>query len=293
MWVDVREASLRSARRGKGNRRRQQLLDVSTRLHSKNSQDNYKIAAVILIVLLAVVVSVLVWIGFRKMYTQNNHFIVKKIVIEGCRTTKPEVVREWTRITEGINLMEFSISEVRSDFLKKAHGIKELEISRIFPDTITMTVFERTALARIAGERMLVLDHDGVVFSMGNEAGDLPQIRGFKNVRFMPGVRVENLALAGLELLDACRFNLKDALEVVAIDVNREDFLILHLRDGRRVRFAWNGMNERNETSRSNLCKKLKNVADSLKTEKAMRLIEFDATLDDGRFIGSPELSRL
>jgi cell division septal protein FtsQ len=285
MWLDDREISLRTLGDRRENRRRQQILNVSSRV-SGSSTRGIKIAVILLVLLAAGTVSLLAWLSWRGLFSKNPRFAIKTIAVEGCRNIRPDILRDWMRVTEGANTFEYSIGDVRKSILKNAHAIKNVEISRVLPDAMRVVVSERMALAHIARDQGFVVDRDGVVFSQSTTGLDLPQITGCRD-RLRPGFQIKGNGLAALEMLEVSRFNLKDDIDIVSVAVQHDDFLVLTLRDSRRIKFSWKGMKKHDESSRQNLSARMADLAVKLKSEKVMRLMELDATFEDGRIIGS------
>ena len=105
-------------------------------------------------------------------FATSDELAVREIVVEGTSRTTPEAVRRVLAPVLGRNIVELSLAEVAKIAMHDP-WVKEALVKRILPDTLRVSVTERTpgALALIAG-LVYVVDDGG--FVMGPAGPELP-----------------------------------------------------------------------------------------------------------------------
>ena len=81
---------------------------------------------------------------------------VKEVIVEGRSKTKKSALLQALQVSEGDNILAINITEMK-DRINKLPWVKSARIERHFPNKISLTLFERTPMARWQTNRMLKL----------------------------------------------------------------------------------------------------------------------------------------
>ena len=88
---------------------------------------------------------------------------VREVIVEGRSKTRKSVLLQALQVSEGDNILAINITEMK-DRINKLPWVKSARIERHFPNKISLTLFERTPMARWQTNRMLkLIDVDGDV----------------------------------------------------------------------------------------------------------------------------------
>jgi hypothetical protein len=292
MWFHDEDFSGRRLFEQPSRPRRKRILKVKTRLRGKGQAASYRLAVFVLVPTVLIAAGVLAGFGVRaaarRLFLNNARYTITKLdieVAEGAVITRT-LIQEYTRVRTGLNLFAVEIGEIRRNFLRHAHNVKSMEISRRLPDTLSLVVTERTPLARLVQrrERDLALDREGYVFALRSKGKSLPAVRASGGTRLRPGSRVEGMARSALQVIDACE-NPMLGIRVKAVDIGNEEYLVLHLDGQKTVPFSWDRMGERTPRASRALARKLEWLAAALRTSEGRRQSKLDATFDD-RIVG-------
>ena len=285
MWFDDDEVTDRRLVRRSRNRRRPTVLRVRARTSVEKRRTRSRLALAIVGLVVVGGFGVLTWSGLQwlggVLFSRNGRYEIRTldIKVDGNGVMTPALVKEYTQLREGLNLFECHIGQIREEFLRRAHTVKSMEISRILPDTLAIEVVERIPLARLGRRGYFVADHDGRVFVLRTGSRHLPVIQGYKGPRLRSGMRVSGMALAALQVLDACDDPML-GLSVDAVEADRSEYVVLWLAGPKTVRLSWPGMGELTPSSRRHLQGRLRGVVDVLGTERGRRLSKIDATTE-------------
>lgn len=234
-------------------------------------------------------------------YFNAENMRLNRLKVDSGQSISPALVREWAGIREGIGLFDVDIAKVRQRLVAEAPQVKNIEISRLLPDTMVLRVVERQPLARIGRNGRMVVDEEGLVFVWQGGLDILPALVGGdrhsglsgrdglvvggrrRNVR--PGTLLDGMALAALRVLKLTG-NPAWRLPVVEVDVSAGDHLKLYLRDRRVILLSWEGMRENDEQSVYRLKRRMTGVLRVLSDPESRECRFFDATVDDQRIVG-------
>jgi len=105
-------------------------------------------------------------------FATSDELAVREILVEGTARTTPDAVRAVLQAYMGRNLVELALDEVAKSATRDP-WVKEASVKRILPETLRVSVVERTpgALALLRG-LVYVVDDGG--FVMGPAGPDLP-----------------------------------------------------------------------------------------------------------------------
>ena len=213
----------------------------------------------------------------RYYLLESGRFVLRTIEIQAGDTITSDLVREHLRLREGMPLFAINIAECRRGYLQDAATIHSLTITRTLPDRLSVILVEREPLARLA-RKPLAVDRDGCVFVRYLGIETLPCISGYPADGLVQGTRVTGLAQAALELFELLK-NHTLPLQIVDVDVSREDYLDCTMSDQRRVKLAWPRMGENDARSNRLLLAQLNGLAAAMNSARGQGRGIWDATL--------------
>lgn len=277
MWFTKRKQEpAYNRRRGPA---RDPILQVSARGSDKGRDRVHKIGA---LVLLGVVAAGTVWAAVSGahlmgdwLFARNERFTVRRLDLSSSGRLQPSHLREYARISEGMNLFALSLDRIRAE-LESVPLIRSAEVERDLPDRLVVRVMERTALGRIAEGAAgypLSVDQDGYVLGPAAGRPGLPLISGLRERGLAPGSVVrEEAVLDALALLQICdSTKLGSVVRVASVDVGNPNYLDVRLAGGPRVTMG-----------RDQLPFRLEKLADILRTSAELNqtVVAVDLTVD-------------
>lgn len=136
-------------------------------------------------------VFVLICVGIY-LFLTSSYFDVEAVTVKGCRYYTEEEVASMSGWKKGRNIL-FSpgISEIEENLSRDPY-FKEVSVKRKLPDTLEITVTERTQTAAFAyGDRYVIIDDEGIVLRKTDVAPELTLLTGLTISRMDPGEMVE------------------------------------------------------------------------------------------------------
>jgi len=121
----------------------------------------------------------------------SPYFYVKKIKITGARMTPESKIIEIIKNGKNnLNIFEVDLTKVRNTILGE-NWIKDVRVRRIFPDTISVEVQERTPVARIRlADGEYLVDEDGFIFlKVNGKFKEFPLVLGEINREDLSSVK--------------------------------------------------------------------------------------------------------
>ena len=82
--------------------------------------------------------------------------VVQEVIVEGRSKTRKSTLLQALQVSEGDNILAINMAEMK-DRINKLPWVKFARIERHFPNKISLTLFERTPMARWQTNRMLKL----------------------------------------------------------------------------------------------------------------------------------------
>ncbi len=112
---------------------------------------------------------------------------VREVIVEGRSKTRKSVLLQALQVSEGDNILAINITEMK-DRINKLPWVKSARIERHFPNKISLTLFERTPMARWQTNRMLkLIDVHGDVIP-------IVDLTGFSNLPIIIGKNAPKIA---------------------------------------------------------------------------------------------------
>ncbi len=194
------------------------------------------------------------------------------VVITSGRMVHPDVITYHFGLTNGVNLATVPFEELRNRLLEQVPNIRDIRIERRLPNRVTIDVFEREPIARIAGpdgkkSNGRVADSHGIVFEFMNNTAQLPLVHEPATPPTKPGKRLTGAAAAALRLIEAANSPDLAELRVLEIETFHPDYLMLTLGDYSRAKFAWSHMLEDSLVAKESLDRQLRNLANAIASQ--------------------------
>ncbi len=244
--------------------------------------------AIILVVLGLTVVSI--YAGFatvsRALIWENSIFQLKELNIKcyGEVLTKNHIV-EYGKLNGVNNIFGINLAETRKQLLTSPR-VKDVEISRTLPDTISIKVWERVAVARLdLGEYFVAIDREGIVLGPAPAKSALPIV--FANIQpgITPGISLADTSIMhAIKILELCDTTpIGQIVKIATLDVRRREEVDLTLIDGTKVKLSWQQMNGEQTLSRSYLEQKLMRLAENLRSafERHKKIVSIDMRVEN------------
>ena len=151
---------------------------------------------VTLIILAAFIMAAYQYLDFQK------EFIVKKILISGNQELPQEIVLQLSGLKHGMHIMNINLPEVSYRLMNDPY-IWNARVSRVFPNTLRVTIFERKPVAKIYLGQSYSLDKFGAILPESRRAEPLPLLSGIQAVEdFKMGYSSADLLIRqGIDLI--------------------------------------------------------------------------------------------
>ena len=221
------------------------------------------------------------------------------VVITGsAKMVHRDLVTDFFGLTNGTNLASIDFERKRAELLKTPN-IRDVRIERRMPNRVTVEVFERDPIARVAGHSRhasigRVTDAEGVVFRFQRNIAALPIIREAEQMNTPPGQKLLGSAAAAVHLVTAASGapELGD-FRVLEIDTSPRDYLMLTLGNYSRAKIAWEHMGQDDAIARKSLKEQLVRLARAMETRLTPGTTLWNAMdYDGGRvYANDPSLS--
>ena len=209
-----------------------------------------------------------------------------QVTIHAGTMVHPSNIAEQLGLKPGANLATIDFTRKRDELMRDIPNIRSVTISRGLPDKVTVSVEERTPVARmgIRGSRTptgRVVDTEGMVFVWQRGTQTLPVIREPQPPGTPKGQRIRGRTLAALRLIEACREPEFLELGVLEVDVSKPDFLVATLGNYSKAKILWDEMDEGTPASHADLVRKLRMLLQAIRTKLATDAVIWNATLPD------------
>ncbi len=114
------------------------------------------------------------WSSFKKIYD------IDEINIYGTNFFDQSIIEEKSDVLKSYNIFDSELENYKDEMLKFDHII-DCKISRKFPSTIDITIYEREPIALISSEELIILDSEGVCLPVEYCDLSLPILSNFKS----------------------------------------------------------------------------------------------------------------
>lgn len=114
------------------------------------------------------------WSNFKKIYD------IDKINIYGTTFFDQSIIDEKSDVLKSYSIFDRELENYKNEILKFDHII-DCKISRKFPSTINITIYEREPIALISSDELIILDSEGVCLPVEYCDLSLPILSNFKS----------------------------------------------------------------------------------------------------------------
>ena len=114
------------------------------------------------------------WSNFKKIYD------IDEINIYGTNFFDQSIIKEKSDVLKLYNIFDREVGNYKDEILKYDHII-DCKISRKFPSTIDITIYEREPIALISSDELIILDSEGVCLPVEYCDLSLPILSNFKS----------------------------------------------------------------------------------------------------------------
>jgi len=150
---------------------------------------------------------------------RSPELAVNRILVEGNQRLSDGEILELLEFSEGANILFLDLDEVRTKLLRSA-WVREVEIERVLPATLTLRITERAPVAVAVVDELYLLAADGTVLDQLSPHYDIEGLVLVRGLRDDTGMVPEKSALAG-RLAEALTSDPRLSLLVSEIDVGR------------------------------------------------------------------------
>ncbi|MDY0027644.1 MAG: FtsQ-type POTRA domain-containing protein, partial [Candidatus Humimicrobiaceae bacterium] len=158
---------------------------------------------------------------------------------------KDEEIKTLVEDLTGSNIFEVNKKKIEDALTKKLSWIKEIELSKVFPDKIVIEITERKPCLKIVylGNYFLV-DDEGVVLDKIDKESldkykDLILVRNAVNYSINVGEKIaKKNVLSCAEIYDFFDSDLKNLIKEARLDDNISGDIIFHTVNGREIIFG-------------------------------------------------------
>ncbi len=129
---------------------------------------------VFLIFIIGICIFSINWSNFKNIYNIGD------INIYGTTFFDQSIIEQKSDVLKSYNIFDRELENYKKEILKFDH-IKDCKISRNFPSTLDITIFEREPIALISSDELIILDAEGVCLPVEYCDISLPIFSNFKS----------------------------------------------------------------------------------------------------------------
>lgn len=211
-----------------------------------------KFIGVVLVILAICALSLCFALGYYYFF-YFPHFQVKHVKITGCNKVSPLDIIERANVNVPTNLLLLRLEEI-GERLGENPWVDEVELKRVFPDTLEIEISERRPVAVVSSDALYYVDRKRILFKKvtGNDPINYPIITGIERYIYSEDDRI--LLGKTLDLIEwttephTTSFNFP---KIANIHVDKNTGLTLFtLNRGIQVEMGLNGFKEKFERLR-------------------------------------------
>ncbi|HEY7820746.1 MAG TPA: FtsQ-type POTRA domain-containing protein [Vicinamibacteria bacterium] len=188
-----------------------------------------RLRRVFLAILTMVMALAALWIAFRR--SGGADLEIDRILVEGNERLSEGEILELIEVEAATSILTLDLGETRRKLLRSA-WVKDVELKRMLPATLTLEIVERTPVAVAALSELYLLAEDGTILDQlppFYDVGKLVLVRGLADQAGR--VSADRAALAG-RMAEALLADERLSLWISEVDVAEgPDSVTLRLRD--------------------------------------------------------------
>ena len=152
------------------------------------------------------------------IFMNSGIFAVKEVTVLGNQEIPTEDILLTARLNHYKNIFQVDVHKIQQEILQNPK-ISSVEVSRVFPQKILITIKERQPLCLLLYlDNLLIIGEDSVVMAIKDESDpiSLPIITGVKNQRIKVGEKVQTTQFkTALEILKYADDNLRQIISEI------------------------------------------------------------------------------
>jgi len=159
------------------------------------------------------------WAEFKNIYA------VKSVNIQGTNFFDSSIIKEKNQIIISNNILRSDLKNYKEEILKLDHII-DCKVSRQFPSTVNVIVYEREPIALINSDELIILDSEGICLPVEYCDMSLPILTNFKaNPELYPkGFKTaSNNVMTSVQLMKYTKDNFSNIYDKISEFVFNED----------------------------------------------------------------------
>lgn len=110
----------------------------------------------------------------------NEIFIIENVKIEGINYFDGAMLIDYEENIKDQNIFFSNLKKYKNN-IKSLDHIKDCKVSRVFPSTVNIEIYEREPLAIISANDLIILDSEGICLPVEYCEISLPILSNFKN----------------------------------------------------------------------------------------------------------------
>ena len=204
------------------------------------------------------------WSSFKKIYD------IDEINIYGTNFFDQSIIEEKSDVLKSYNIFDSELENYKDEMLKFDHII-DCKISRKFPSTIDITIYEREPIALISSDELIILDSEGVCLPVEYCDLSLPILSNFKsNPELYPkgSTTASTNVLSSIKLMKFTKDNYSIIYDNISEFVFNEDSEYEIILKNGRTRIFLGSQNLKLKI------KYLESFQEALKEEKRLQIID-------------------
>jgi cell division protein FtsQ len=164
-------------------------------------------------------------------FVEDPKFAVSKIEVSNIRVFAPDEVIALSGLSRGLNIFGVDIFECKKR-IEDNPNIVKAELSRLFPDTVRIKVYEREPIAILEIGKNYLVDGESVLLSWDERwnVKELPVITGVeKGTKFLDKKVVSDNLAQGIRLVSLYNLSrLKPVLKLLKVDVSNAEEIVFY-----------------------------------------------------------------
>jgi len=178
----------------------------------------------------------------KNYLSTSEAFRIKEIGLIGVPHSDPYLTEELNSIGLGENIFSININEIESAVKRDYFEVKDIRVSRVFPNKLKFDVGVRVPVALIGYRRFYPVDREALVLRRiaKDEAGDLPFIAGVSAGEREVGKILQNRALkkAVMLLEELSKSGVTEDYHIARIDAASSRNISFMIDDGVQIKIG-------------------------------------------------------
>jgi cell division septal protein FtsQ len=189
----------------------------------------------IISVISTLTIIILICIAALKWADYKNIYAVNAINIQGTNFFDKSIIEEKNQKIISNNILRSDLKKYKEEILELDH-IKDCKISRQFPSTVNIVIYEREPIALINSDELIILDSEGVCLPVEYCDLSLPILSNFKtNPELYPkGFRTaSNNVITSVKLMKYTKDNYSKIYKISEFVFNEDSEYEVILKNGK------------------------------------------------------------